>query len=78
MSRCVPRAVDTTADDTLSGRPCVRLTKCVQVMVAKLSELMTHDASTLPTFSQDSAPEPVDAASFALKAWLVSRRCESR
>ena len=30
------RGRDFAADETLSGRPCVRLTKCVHVIVAKL------------------------------------------
>ena len=59
MSRCVPRRVETSAGETWSGRPCVRLTKCVHVIVAKLSELITHDASTVPMFSRASAPVPV-------------------
>ena len=47
MSRCVPTVKDGTAEETKSGRPRVRFSKCEYFSVAKLRVLMIQEASAV-------------------------------
>ena len=75
----VPGVVLIVTFATLSGRPCVRSVKSVNLNVTKLRLLMTQEPSAVPIFCRVSVPLPVVAAALEAKsAELVSTRFESR
>ena len=60
MSSCVPTAeLDVTRRRRSPACPASRLLKSVNLNVAKLRELMTHEPSAMPIFCLDSPPVPV-------------------
>ena len=80
MSSRVPGVVLMVTSATLSGRPSAsQFVKSVNLNVAKLRVLMTHEPSAVPIFWRVSLPLPVVAACVRGEAAsLVSSRFESR
>ncbi len=62
----------------LSGRPWVSFAKWVNLAVAKLFELITHEPSAVPILRRASPPVPVVGAALAANRSLVSVLFESR
>ncbi len=64
----------TVAGETLSGRVCPGLAKCVYLNDSTLRELITHEPSAVPICSLLSLPAPVVGAD----VWPIESETTSR